>query len=371
MTSPLRQLRQAMTGFILVGWCVLGLGFPIAKAETIQENKELLQKGLTIYEIDQELMRITEQEAKLQEELKTAEEQLKLAEASSAEARAHAAKVIRAYYMGDRDSLWALLFTIRSFSEALASLDYLQMILKNDQQALRRHTETWRQLTEVKDRLTKAQTGLQQTKSNYQEQRTRLAALQQEVDDTLAENKETAVQLQQQMLELNRLWHDKGVPMLRTYFQALGDALEQLPELVTSGSGSGNNLIMNGFNYTFQMSDRELNDYLRQKHELFTDMTFRFAPDKMTAAGSRDGIFVQMSGSYELASRDDRRNGAFLRFRITELQFNGYMLPSTTIDALEKDFDLGLYLQNIASFLQVTGVKIEEGKLSIMLKLAL
>lgn len=371
MKSPMRELRRAMICIILAGWCVLGLGLPTVKAETGKENKELLQKGLTIYEIDQELMRITEQESKLQEQLRTAEKQLKMAEHSSAEARDHAAKVIRAYYMGDRDSLWTLLFTIRSFSEALASLDYLQMILKNDQQALQRHTEAWRQLTDVKDRLNKAQTSLQQTKSLYLEQRTRLVALQREVDDTLAENKETAVQLQQQMLELNRLWHDKGVPMLRTYFQALGEALKQLPEMVTAGSSSGGNLIMNGFNYTFQMTDQELNNFLRQKNELFSDMTFRFTPDKMTAAGMRDEISVLMVGSYEMASKDDGRNVSFLHFRITDLQFNGFMLPSTTIEALEKDFDLGLYPQNIASFLQVTGVKIEEGKLSIMLKLAL
>lgn len=371
MKAPLRELRRAMICFIWAGWCVLGLGIPIVEAETVQENKELLQKGLTMYEIDQELMRITEQEAKLQEQLKNAEEQLKLAELSSAEARAHAAKVIRAYYMGDRETLWTLLFTIRSFSEALTSLDYLQMILKNDQQALKRHTEAWQQLTEVKDKLNKAQTELQQTKSNYLEQRTRLVALQREVDDALVKNKETADQLQQQMLELNRLWHDKGVPMLRTYFQALGEALKQLPEMVAAESSSGGNLIMNGFHYTFQMTDQELNDFLRQKNKLFSDMTFRFTPDKMTAAGMRDGISLEMAGSYEIASKDNGRNVTYLRFRMKELKFNGFMLPSATIEALEKDFDLGLYPQNIASFLQVTGVKIEEGKLSIMLKLAL
>ncbi|MBP1156297.1 MULTISPECIES: hypothetical protein [unclassified Paenibacillus] len=367
----MKELRRAVIGLLLTSWCILGLGLPTMKAETLQHNKELMQKGLTIYEIDQELLRIMEQEAQLQSQLVTAEEQLHTANRSTAEARTHAAQVIRAYYMGDRDSLWNLLFSIRSFSEALASLDYLQMILRNDQQALKRHTDAWRQLNQVKAGLIEAQTGLQQTKSLYLAQRARLVSLQQEVDDTLAENKETAVQLQQQMLELNRLWHDKGVPMLRIYFQALGEALKQLPEIVTAGSGSGGNLIMNGFNYTFQVTDQELNDFLRQKNEIFTDMTFRFSPDKMTASGERDGISLLMVGSYEMTSQGEDQSMAYLRFRITELRFNGFTLPSTTIEALEKDFDLGLYPQNIAAFLRVTGVTIEDGKLSVMLKLAL
>lgn len=367
----MKQLRRAVIGLLLTSWCILGLWLPTMKAETSLSNKELLQKGLTIYEIDQELLRIMEQEAQLQGQLETAEEQLNKAQLSSAEARTHAAKVIRAYYMGDRDSLWNLLFSIRSFSEALASLDYLQMILRNDQLALKRHTEAWRQLNEVKAGLLEAQTGIQQIKSLYLAQRALLVSLQQDVDDTLAQNKETAVQLQQQMLELNRLWHDKGVPMLRVYFQALGDALKQLPEMVTAGSGSGGNLIMNGFNYTFQVTDQQLNDFLRQKNELFNDMTFRFTPGNMTASGERDGISLLMVGSYKMTSQDEDQGMNYLRFRITELQFNGFTLPAKTIEALEKDFDLGLYPQNIASFLRVTGVAIEDGKLSVMLKLAL
>lgn len=370
MRLPMKKWRRAILACMLASWCILGLGLPDLQAESYQDTKDLLQKGLTIYEIDQELLRIKKEEAELQARLSAAEEQLQTAERSSAEAKAHAGKVIRSYYMGDRDHLWTLLFSSRSFSEVLASMEYLQMILRNDQLALNRHTEASQQLTKVKAGLNEAHAGLQQTRSRYLEQRERLAALQQEVDHTLAEHTEAA-KLQQQMLDLNTLWFEKGVPMLRTYFQALGEALKQLPEIAATDSRSGANLIMNGFNYTFQMTDQELNRFLRQKNEIFSDMTFRFTPGKMTAAGKKDDVSLQMTGSYELASKDEVKNNFYLRFRITELQFNGFILPSTTVDALEKDFDLGLYPQNIASFLQVTGVKIEEGQLSITLKLAL
>ncbi len=344
-----------------------------AFAESGQADRSLLQKGLTIYEIDQELNRIADQETKLQAQLLSAEQQIREAEHSTSEAKIHAAKVIRSYYMGDRDSLWALLFSIGSFSDAVSVLDYLQMILRNDKQALQRHTDAWQRLASVKKELAEAHASLQRTKERYLQQREQLAALQKEVDDQLADRQEQAALLQQQMLELNKLWEDKGIPLFKTYFQALASAMQQLPELVASGSGQNKNgnLVMNGVNYTFQMTDSELNDFLRKKNERFRNLTFHFYPDQVSASGQEGDIAVMIRGSYEMAVMDDGTGKPFIRFRILEMQFNGFSLPSTTVEEFEKSFDLGIYPQNIASFLQVTGVQLEEGKLSIMLKLAL
>ncbi|PUA38914.1 hypothetical protein C8Z91_12645 [Paenibacillus elgii] len=367
------NIRQwAILALFSVYGCLSALWPYSAYAESGQADRSLLQKGLTIYEIDQELSRIADQEIKLQAQMQSAEQQIREAEHSTSEAKIHAAKVVRSYYMGDRDSLWVLLFSVGSFSDAVSVLDYLQMILRNDKQALQRHTDAWQRLTSVKKELADAHTSLQRTKERYLQQRERLAALQKEVDAQLADSKEQAALLQQ-MLELNKLWENKGIPLFKTYFQALAGAMQQLPELVTSGGGKNKNgnLVMNGVNYTFQMTDSELNDFLRKKNDRFRNLTFHFYPDQVSASGQEGDIAVMIRGSYEMAVMDDGSEKPFIRFRILEMQFNGFSLPSTTVEEFEKSFDLGIYPQNIASFLQVTSVRLEEGKLSILLKLAL
>ncbi|CAG7620449.1 hypothetical protein ACFQI7_05790 [Paenibacillus allorhizosphaerae] len=368
-------MKRKWTVLLMIWLCFVS-AFPRSTvwAETTEANRDILQKGLTVYEIDRELGRISERQATLTAQLKDTEQKLQAARSASAEARQHAAKVIRAYYQGDRDSLWTIVFSIRSLSDALSVLEYLQMILHTDRQALSRHETAWKQLTALQAEQTQAQTALTQTKDRYTNERARLVTLQKEVDEMLAKNKE-AVKVQQQITDLNRLWQDKGVPLFKTYFQALAKAMNDLPEIMTAGSpGSGgktSNLIMNGFNYTFQMTDQELNAFLQKKNEIFRNMTFRFTEDAVIASGKQDDIALTIKGRYEMASKDNGKSKSFIRYSIQELLFNGYALPATTVEELQKNFDLGIYPQNIASFLQITGLKLEEGKLSIFIKLAL
>ncbi|CAG7605793.1 hypothetical protein PAESOLCIP111_00846 [Paenibacillus solanacearum] len=361
---------------LLLMWLCFVTAFPRSAvwAETTEANRELLQKGLNVYEIDRELGRISDRQSALSAQLKDTEQKLQAARTASAEARQHAAKVIRAYYQGDRDSLWMVLFSIHSLSDALSVMEYLQMILRTDRQALQRHDTAWKQLTALQSEQTQAQAALNDLKERYTSERTRLVSLQKEVEALLAKNIE-AVKVQQQMTELNRQWQDKGVPLFKTYFHALAKAMNDLPEIITSGSsgtsGKTTHLIMNGFNYTFQMTDQELNAFLQKKNALFRNMDFRFAEDAVIATGKQDDIALTIKGRYEMASKDDSKSKSYIRYTIQELLFNGYTLPAATVEDLQKQFDLGIYPQNIASFLQVSGLKLEEGKLSIYLKLAL
>lgn len=366
----MKRKRLMISLFLTVQiWCVFSFMLT-ALANNETTNKELLQKGLTLYEIDQELTRLTSHEANLQNQLNDTEQQIQAVERTSAEAKVHAAKVIRSYYMGDRGSLWTSIFSIRSLSDAITTMEYLQMILLNDQQALKKYTSARQQLKELQRSLNAAQASLQQTKSSWLTQRALLVAMQKEIDEQLAQNLD-ARQVQNQMAEFNQLWKEKGLPLFRTYLQALTEATNQLSELVTSGSGNNSHLIMDGFRYIFQLTDQDLNAFLRKKNRLFDNMNFRFTTDQVIASGKKDGMDLTIKGSYQLAMKDNDPNKPYVQFHIQELQFNGFTLPSTTAEALEKDFDLGIYPQKIASLLQVTDVKLEEGLLKIMLKLAL
>lgn len=364
----------AFLGLLLaVGY--ISVLYPAYGAQTGQPaNRDLLQKGLTIFEIDQELQRIETQENELQRQIAATEKELAAAEEAASEARVHAAKVIRAYYMGDRDSLWTLLFSSSSFSDGLAMFEYLQMILSNDKLALIRHQDAWKKQSQIKQSLNASSLSLQQTKQRFIEQRAKLAALQEEVDKQLASQEAQAVSLQQQMLDLNRLWHEQGLPQFKIYLRALALAMQDLPRVISgedsSLQGKKISLFDNGLNSTFQLTDAELNDYLRSKNPLLQNLTFHFMKGQVVAAGSHDGIQLSVKGSYTLAMQENSAsNKPYIRFRIEELQFNGFLLPLTTVETLEKEVDLSFYPEKVAPYLQVTEVRVEEGLLKIIFKL--
>ncbi|NHN30903.1 hypothetical protein [Paenibacillus agricola] len=336
------------------------------------EIKLLMQKGLTVFEIDQELARIQVEEKSLVQQSAVTEQELELQTIRSEQTKRHAAKVLRAYYMGDRDSLWMLLFTISSFKDAIATLDYLQMIINNDQESLKRHSDNQQQLTTIKQSLATSQAALQQTKARYLSQREQMVRLQGEIDENLSKQQESTLILQQ-MAQLTLLWQEKGVPLFKTYFQALSIAMKQLPEIISADNNGGGakHLIINGFQYTFQITDGELNEFLRSKNKLFHNMTFRFTDTEVIASGVQEGMEISIKGKYSMVASGEGANKgkAFIRFTITELLFNGFELPHSTIAAMEQEIDLGIYPQNLAPFLVVTGLKLETGKLSILLKM--
>jgi chemotaxis protein histidine kinase CheA len=360
------KLQRTFIGLLLIFLCSCVIPLS-AIAEENDKNRSLLQKGLTLHEIDQELNRVAQQEAKLKQQLVDTELQIRDTEKASVESRQHAAKVIRAYYMGDRDALWVLLFSIRSLSDALSTLEYLQMILQSDRDAIRKHTYAQQTLQQLKTALQASEADLAATKAHYLKERTKQEELQKELNQELAGNTE-AEKLLKEIMDLNKRWQDTGVPLFRTYFKALAEAMKQLPELVGNGTSPSKHLDFQGLTSTFHLTDTDLNDFLRHKNPLFKQMTFQFVTDQLIASGNQEDVTIKIKGSYQLAEKSD--GSQYVRFQIDELQFNGFTLPETTAAELEKDFDLGIYPQKLLSILQVTGVKLENGKLSLYLKLA-
>ncbi|WP_281888158.1 hypothetical protein [Paenibacillus sp. YYML68] len=343
-------------------------------ADTKPKQQELLQQSLTIYEIDRELILLEQEQSKLNAAMETTRTELIAAEQATNEAREHAAKVVRAYYMGDRDSLWTLAFSADSFSEGIAVLEYLQMILANDKLALTRHQGNWVKQTKLKSELQAASDTLEQTKLQYMAQRQTLVELQAELDLRLAQETEAAA-IQRQMEELNELWNTKGLPQFKTYFIELGAAMKDLPSILTNGGGAstGKNLSLfdNGLTSTFKLTDTELNQFLRSKNKLFEQLTFEFKPDTVIASGKHDDMEMIIRGSYSLAPAPKEGGKPYIQLTIEELIFNGYTLPDSTIRSLEKQVSLGIYPDKLSPILQVSDVALEEGVLKIMLRLVL
>src|SRR5690606_27082163 len=108
-----------------------------------------------------------------------------------------------------------------------------------------------------------------------------------------------------------------------------------------------------------------LNTFLREQNELFNHFSFTFSDNIITAYGKKDDIEISVSGHYSV--ENEPVNGII--FHVDQLFFNGFALPDTTRQALEKEFDLGFYPQLIISFLKANAIEMNDGELVIKLSI--
>jgi hypothetical protein len=361
-------MRKSKTIILTMICCSLLLWHPARTQgddELEDAQKKLLQQSLSIYEIDQELNRLAAREEKLNSEISDTEQRIAKQEQDVVKARSRAAQTLRAYYTGERNSVWAILFSARSFSDALQISEYLLMIFDNDRRSLQTYADHLAQLKELHAQLTKNRQDLLETKSRFLAQRERAEALKKQRDEQLAREKE-AEALRRQSEQLIENWVQTGIPMFKKYFQALAEAMGGLPKLLLA---EGNrHLSFSGLNATFSITDRELNDFLRGENPILRNLTFTFLDNEMRIAGREGDVDVAISGRYVLETKNGHK---IVLFHIDELSYAGYTLPDTTAKALEDEFELGFYPESFSSFLEVTGLTMEQGTLSLQLKFKL
>jgi peptidoglycan hydrolase CwlO-like protein len=354
------KIITCLMAFLLLLYVSPLIGSTLAEeTNSNEEAKALLQKGLTIYEIDREVARLNQQDEKIVNQIHSTEEDIVKQGGKVQETRKHAGKVLRAYYTGDRDSIWLLLFSLKSFSDVLKTFEYLSMIVQNDHRALSNFTNSYNQLKALQSELLNSRVALQQTKDDFLKQRERLVALQEELDKQLAVSTQ-AKAVQDQIKSLNELWNKNGLPLFRQYFEQLSIAFMALPELVTKKDGS--NLGTNGLTLT----DQEFNEFLASKNILFQTLSFKFTETNVIATGNKDGQSIDIKGNFKVIENKD---GNEVRYEVDQLQFNGFQLPDTTIASLMDEFGLRFIPKKATGgLIEVTGVKNELGKLIIKLK---
>ncbi|GIP36374.1 hypothetical protein [Paenibacillus sp. J2TS4] len=357
-----KLIRKSFLVCLCLIVCLYGTPFILAEAEpSLDETRQLLQKSLTVYEIDREIARLTEREAEIGKQIASAEQNILREQERVDQTREHAGKILRAYYMGQRDNLWLLMFSAGSFSDAIAVYEYLSMILDNDKRKLDAYRDSYQQLQATYNQLLETEAELKEVKAEFLLQRERLLALQQELDEQLAASEEAA-EVFKQMVDLTAAWKDKGLPVFRTYFQAIADEMNDISDLFNNG---GTNKYLNGL--TFQISDQELIDYFRNKNPLFDNIEFAFEDGVFTASGKEDDVEVSIQGKYIIQQKPKNH----LLFRVEQLTFNGFVLPDTTNRALEQEFPLGFSPESFVPFINAYEVTTEDGLLTLKLKLKL
>ncbi|NIK75885.1 hypothetical protein FHS15_000985 [Paenibacillus castaneae] len=328
-----------------------------------EDMHTLLEKSLSVVEIDKEISRIQEQKKQLALTMSDAEQQLLQQEQQISEKQDEAGSILRAYYMGDRDFLFAALLSFDSLSELFQMIDYAEIILTHDKNTLNTYMEQYRKVKDGYNELAVRRSELTALEDQLQTQKLRVLALEKNLDEQLA-GRSDAERIRILINELTSFWESAGMDEVKQYFRALSKAMQKLPSWVQDNKQL---LDIKGFNYTITVPEGDLNSFLREQNDIFKHFSFQFADGKVTAQGKRDNMEIKITGHYTI--ENDPKNA--ILFHVDELYFNGFSLPDTTRKSLEKEFDLGFYPDLIVSFLKAKEVEMKDGELVIKLNLKL
>ncbi|NDI33685.1 coiled-coil domain-containing protein [Chengkuizengella sediminis] len=328
---------------------------------SLDETIKLLEKGLTIFEIDQELERLNIKEKEVEKAISVTEANILTQHKLVEKSRKKSGEVLKKYYTKERDDLIHLLFSSESISEVLSVLEFMQAIVSRDQKILSDFQNDYDELQILYHELLNTQTELVHIKKALVFEKERLISLQHELDDEI-EQLEDGESILEQIDQLTMAWESKGLPLFKTYFQALADAMQNLPDILTDNK---QHLQLEGLQFVFQITDDELNEFLRKQDPLFEPFQFEFQKDEIVAYGTNEQINIKLSGMYQIVFEPEN----IIQFQVNELQYNDFLLPDTTIRALEEEFDLAFYPKKIAPFVEAKEIDLSEGNLKIFLKL--
>lgn len=327
-----------------------------------KEEQQILEQSLSIKEIDREIERIASRQQETETAILDLEDQLADKNEQIRTSRKQAGARLRAYYMGEWENLLGALLSVGSLKDFFTVLDYYLLIMDRDRIVLNKYKTEYTDLTNTKKQLDSVSSELARMKQNLQLQRSRVAALQQNVDETLGHSTDPE-KLKVLIEELIAYWENVGLSELRKYFQALSSAMSQFPDFLSEYEDS---FTAEKGGYRLVINEEELNAFLYGKNKLLQDMAFHFEEGTIIVNGSREGLELEIAGHYTVEQEPVNS----IIFHVDRLLFNGLELPDTTRAEFERDFDLGFYPKKIVPFVEATEAAITEGTLTVKLKLA-
>ncbi|MDR0268950.1 hypothetical protein [Paenibacillus sp.] len=327
------------------------------------DQQQMLQKSLSIVEIDHEIDRISGQQDQTQKEIDKLEAQLEAKEEQIKTRQDRAGAIIRSYYMGERDNLFTILFSAKSLSNLIEIYSYYEMIMDQDNMVLSAYQSQYQSIKDTQRKMEQYYTELAAIKNNLIKQRERVLSLQKDLDGSIAGSSDPEA-MKKMIKEFTAYWENVGIYEVKRYFSALSSSMDDLPEFIQSKKGA---IRTNGTTYSIEVQENDLNDFLRSKNELFKDFAFHFKDNKVIAEGKSGNLSLQVEGHYSIENEPDNS----ILFHVDKLVFNGLELPDTTCHQLEKEFDLGFYPQQIVSFVKATDVTSTDQVLHVSLKLSL
>lgn len=325
------------------------------------EELQLLQQSLSITELDKDIDRITIQEAATAKERTRTEDELQARETTLEQKREQAGRVLRAYYIGERDMMLQAVLSANRLQDMFRLFEYFELLFQSDQDIINAYKEQIQGLRQTRDKHLRLERELSTVRAQLIEQRDRLKKLQQKLDSDIAASSNPKA-MNALIQEFTAYWQNVGLYEVRHYFQALASAMNKLPDFVKNSGG----LTIEGTNYTITIKEEQLNQFLREQDPMFETFAFHFKKGIIAAEGTRSGMTVRIEGHYTIESEPENR----ILFHVDHMQFNGLELPETTRKELEQKFDLGFYPKQLVSFIEAKEVTIDDKSLTVKLSLS-
>ena len=327
-----------------------------------EETRDLLQKTLSVSEIDREIMRISADQVTLEQKVELLNKQAIEKKSSIADQQERAGAIVRAYYVGDRDGLLAAFLSAKSLSKLFTLFDYYELTIGRDQEILDQYKAQYKDLKATIQSAERSSRDLAELKDNLEKQRIRVAALNKDIENGVGNSTDPA-RMNALLEEFTQYWENIGLHEVKTYFKALSAAMNNLPQFVQNREGI---LERRGMTYQLKLKEEDLNEFLRSQNKMFEDFAFHFDENAVTAEGKSGNLSLQLKGHYTLQPQPD----SGLMFHVDDIIFNGLKLPDTTRKSLEEEFDLGFYPEKVISFLHATEVDSKKGVLHVTLTIS-
>jgi DNA repair exonuclease SbcCD ATPase subunit len=359
-------MRRLLEVILVISLFVLilprvGAPMPVYAEPLPEATKKLLEKSLSVVELDREIARISGLKGDTETAIAHKEDRLAQQEIAIAAQRERAGRVLRSYYMGYKDFWLSSLLSAKSLPELIKVWDLMDLIVQSDKATMNQYQGEYANLLKGYDQLKKDKEDLAQVQSQLVSQRARITALQSELDKQLAASGDQEM-LRRLMDELQNYWNSVGLYEVKQHFRALADAMENLPAFVKDTPGI---IQTSGLKAKLTLTDDQLNEFLRKEDSRFDDFAFTFDNGLLTMDGNNGNIEVRIQGRYTIENEPENA----IRFHVDSLVFNGLELPDTTRADLEREFDLGFYPQKLIKYVKAQSVTMEDGKLIVQLKI--
>ncbi|MFB9280014.1 coiled-coil domain-containing protein [Cohnella cellulosilytica] len=349
-------LTLAVSMFLL-GVSRGGALLPVHAEPYPEETRQLLEKSLSVVELNREIDRISALRSGAQADIERNERLLAEREMAIAVQREKAGHVLRSYYMGYKDFWMAALLHADSLPKIIRVWDTMDLIVQADHRTMNAYAEQYRELKSGYERLKREKDDLVAVESGLVAQRDRMNALRGDLDRELAASGDEQM-LRKLMDELQAYWRNVGLYEVKQHFKALASAMTQLPDYVKKTPGI---VQTNGLKTKLTLSDRQLNEFLRSQDSRFDDFSFKFDDGLLTMEGDNGHLQVTIQGRYTIENEPENA----IRFHVDKLVFNGLALPDTTRAELEQEFDLGFYPQKLIKYVKARSVEMEDGLLTV------
>jgi hypothetical protein len=334
---------------------------PVYAEPLPDETRKLLEKSLSVVEIDREITRIGGLKTNTEAQIAQTEDRLTQQSIAIAAQREKAGRVLRSYYVGQRDFVLAVLLNANSLSQLLRTWEIMDLIIRSDRNTMNAYTEQYAKLKDGYAKLQQDKTELAAVERNLKEQRQRVVALQDELNKALAASGDES-HIRQLMAEMETYWNNVGLYEVNRHFRDLAEAMKALPEWIQKHPET---METSGFKTKLTITDAQLNEFLRSRSDNFKQFTILFEKDKMSLQGDNGDLKIRIIGHYTLENEPENA----ILFHVDSLNFNGLELPDTTRADLQRNFDLGFYPQKLIKFVKAQSVSLEEGRLIVQLKI--